>query len=193
MSVSRPLAPKRKRSGFSHASPSSSFMRNIHSRDDFAARMPPAGLKPTLKPVASRCARTIRAMTRPTGRVALVGSLPVEVLMKSAPACMDTRLALAMLVSVASSPVPRMTFMWASPQASRKARTSSYRASHSPRSTRPRVMTMSISLAPSATEAWISARRSFMGLSPAGKPVDTAATGIPEPSRAFTAVATRPW
>ena len=52
---------------------------------------------------------------------------------------------------------------------------------------------MSISLAPAATEARISASLLAIGVWPAGKPVDTAATGIPEPSRASTAVSTRLW
>ena len=45
-------------------------------------------------------------------------------------------------------------------------------------------MTMSISFAPAATLALISAIRKFKGVNPAGKPVETAATGIPEPSKA---------
>ena len=45
--------------------------------------------------------------------------------MKSAPAIMQTWLAIATLRSVASSPVARIVFMCAGPQASRKARTSS--------------------------------------------------------------------
>ena len=65
-----------------------------------------------------------RTMTRLTGSVAFVASLPVEVLMKSAPAIMQTRLARATLVSVPSSPVARIVFMWARPQALRNARTS---------------------------------------------------------------------
>ncbi len=54
-------------------------------------------------------------------------------------------------------------------------------------------MTMSISSAPAATDARISSRRCSSGESPAGKPVDTAATGMPEPSSASTAVATNRW
>src|SRR2546422_7904165 len=69
-------------------------------------------------------------MTTPTGRVAFTVSLPVDVLMKSAPAIMATWLARATFTSVAKSPVPRITFMWASPQASRKARTSSRSEEH---------------------------------------------------------------
>ena len=91
----------------------------------FAVRMPPAGLRPTSWPVRSRYSRMARAITSPTGSVALTLSFPVEVLMKSAPAIMHTRLARATFLSVPSSPVARMVLMCASPQASRMARTSS--------------------------------------------------------------------
>lgn len=64
-------------------------------------------------------------MMRAKGRVALTGSLPVDVLMKSAPAIMQTADARATLVYVPSSPVARMALTWAAPQASRKARISS--------------------------------------------------------------------
>ena len=57
--------------------------------------------------------------------MAFTGSLPVEVLMKSEPAIMHTWLARARLRSVPSSPVATIAFMWAGPQASRNARTSS--------------------------------------------------------------------
>ena len=49
-------------------------------------RMPPAGLTPTMWPVWSRKSRTAWSMTRVTGRVAAGWILPVEVLMKWAPA-----------------------------------------------------------------------------------------------------------
>src|ERR1051325_10098562 len=49
-------------------------------------------------------------------------------------------------------------------------------------------MTMSISCAPAATDACTSSSRCANGLRPAGNPVDTAATGMPDPSRAWTAV-----
>ena len=48
--------------------------------------MPPAGLTPTCWPVASRKSRTASSMIIVTGRVAAGWTLPVEVLMKSAPA-----------------------------------------------------------------------------------------------------------
>ncbi len=48
-------------------------------------------------------------------------------------------------------------------------------------------MTISISAAPSATEASISLMRSGNGDKPAGKPVETAATGMLEPRSASTA------
>jgi hypothetical protein len=46
---------------------------------------------------------------------------------------------------------------------------------------------MSISAAPAATDSSISRTRVSNGLNPAGKPVDTAATGIPLPANAATA------
>ena len=61
-------------------------------------------------------------MTRLTGSVALTSSLPVEVLMKSAPAIIATMQARATLRSVFRSPVARIAFRCAAPQASRKAR-----------------------------------------------------------------------
>ena len=49
-------------------------------------------------------------MVRLTGRVAFTLSLPVEVLMKSAPAIMQMREARATFLRVPSSPVARMAF-----------------------------------------------------------------------------------
>src|SRR6058998_2926859 len=106
---------------------------------------------------------------------------------------MATWLARAPFTSVARSPVPRVTFMCAPPQASRKARTSSYRASQAPASACARVITTSISCAPAATEALISSIRWGRGFNPAGNPVDTAATGIAESCKASTASGTKAW
>src|SRR5712664_3899176 len=85
-----PLAPNRNNSALSHESPSSSFISASHSSDCFAVRMPPAGLKPTAISVSCAYSRIARVMTRLTGRVAFVASLPVDVLMKSAPAIIAT-------------------------------------------------------------------------------------------------------
>jgi hypothetical protein len=63
-----------------------------------AVRIPPAGLTPTCRPCASRKSRTASSMTIVTGSVAAGLTLPVEVLMKSAPASMasqDARLTLS--------------------------------------------------------------------------------------------------
>jgi len=95
------------------------------SMDCFAVRMPPAGLNPTAIPVCCAYSRMARVITKPTGKVAFVGSLPVEVLMKSAPAIMATTLARPTLRSVSRSPVPRITFMRLDPQACLNAATSS--------------------------------------------------------------------
>ena len=48
--------------------------------------MPPAGLTPTICPVISRKSRTASSMIIVTGSVAAGCTLPVEVLMKWAPA-----------------------------------------------------------------------------------------------------------
>jgi hypothetical protein len=55
------------------------------------------------------------------------------------------------------------------------------------------LITTSISSAPAATEARISPSRVSSGVRPAGKPVETAATGTPLPSSAATAVGTIAW
>ena len=130
-------------------------------------------------------------MVSVTGSVAFTVSLPVEVLIKSAPAIMATQLARATLRSVIRSPVARIAFICAGPQACLKAETSSYSACHSPLKTCARVITMSISCAPTSTERWISSTRSARGDNPAGNPAETAATGTPDPSSAFTAVSTK--
>ena len=64
-------------------------------------------------------------MTSVTSSVAFTPSLPVEVLMKSAPAIMQIIEAFATLRSVLRSPVARIAFTCAEPQASRKSRISS--------------------------------------------------------------------
>ena len=63
-------------------------------------------------------------MQNPVSNVALTPSLPVDVLIKSAPAIMHTREACITFCMVPHSPVARMTFMCASPQASRISRVS---------------------------------------------------------------------
>ena len=60
-------------------------------------------------------------ITSATCRLALVASMPVDVLMKSAPAIIQTIEARATLVKVPSSPVEIIVFMCTSPQACRKA------------------------------------------------------------------------
>ena len=107
---SNPLAPKRNSSALIQDGPSSSFINASHSMDCFAVRIPPAGLKPTAMPVSCAYSRIARVITKPTGNVAFVGSFPVEVLMKSAPAIMATKLARATLRSVSRSPVAENDF-----------------------------------------------------------------------------------
>ena len=84
-----------------------------------------AALNPTAMPVSCAYSRIALVITKPTGSVALVGSLPVDVLMKSAPAIMATKLARATLRRVSKSPAPRITFMCARPLACLKAEISS--------------------------------------------------------------------
>ena len=56
-------------------------------------RMPPAGLTPIIWPVASRKSRTASSMISVTGSVAAGCTLPVEVLMKWAPAIIASQTA----------------------------------------------------------------------------------------------------
>merc|ERR1719507_439432 len=79
---------------FSQESPSSSLIRTSQATASLAVLIPPAGLKPTRKPVASSYSLIALHMTSPTGRIALTPSLPVLVLMKSLPAIMHTKEAL---------------------------------------------------------------------------------------------------
>ena len=66
-----------------------------------------------------------RTITRLTGSVAFTASLPVEVLMKSEPAIIATIEARPTSRRLPSSPVARIVFMCAWPQAARKRCTSS--------------------------------------------------------------------
>ena len=58
-----------------------------------AVRMPPAGFIPTWRPVERSKSRIASSITSVTGMVAAGVTLPVEVLMKSAPAAMARTLA----------------------------------------------------------------------------------------------------
>ena len=80
--------------------------------------MPPAGFMPTMRPVWAWKSRIASSMTSVTGRVADGCTLPVLVLMKSAPAAMARTDARRTLSYVSSSPVSRMTLRCAAPQAS---------------------------------------------------------------------------
>ena len=145
-----------------------------------AERMPPAGLNPTLCPVRVWYSRIARHMTSETGRVAFVGSLPVEVLMKSDPAIMHTSEHWYTTVHVGSSPTARMPSC-APARASRKSHTSRYSPSQSARSALSRGMTMSISIAPSATQPRISASLCSCAICPEGSPSPPTPPGSPSP------------
>ena len=73
---------------------------------------------PTWRPVWRSKSRAASNITSVTGSVAAGWTLPVEVLMKSAPAAIARTLARRTLSYVSSSPVSRMTLRWASPHAS---------------------------------------------------------------------------
>ena len=75
--------------------------------------MPPAGFTPTWMPVCARKSRTASSISRVLAGVALTATLPVEVLMKSAPAIMPIQQARRMLSYVDSSPVSKITLRWA--------------------------------------------------------------------------------
>ena len=79
-------APKRNQSGSSQSSPAISLTITRYLIASFVVLMPPAGFTPTIWPVCSRKSRTASSMTSVTGSVAAGCILPVEVLMKSAPA-----------------------------------------------------------------------------------------------------------
>lgn len=71
------------------------------------------GFTPTWTPVVARKSRTASSISRVLAGVALTATLPVEVLMKSAPASMPSQEARRMLSYVASSPFSKMTLRWA--------------------------------------------------------------------------------
>ena len=147
--------------------------------------MPPAGLKPIVVRRSARdsrgCARTI---TRPTGSVALTSSLPVEVLMKSAPACIATieaRVDVAQRRQVAgrrgSPSYARRRRLRASPRPRR-------RAPASPAVEHMRAGDDDVDLARALgdriADLGEALRQAASGRP--GKPVATEATGMPEPS-----------
>src|SRR5499427_1867055 len=156
-----------------------------------AVRTPPATLTPTRRPVASAKSRAADSITSAPGGVAAGVTLPVEVLMKSAPASMASQAARAVLSRVASSPVSRITLRCAVPHASRTARTSSYTCAYRPARNAPRSMTMSTSSAPAFTASATSASLTASEARPDGNAVATEATATPLPASSARARATR--
>ena len=73
---------------------------------------------PTMRPVSSWTSRITSSMQSVTGSVAAGLTLPVDVLMKSAPAAIASSDARRTLSYVPSSPVSRITFRCAAPHAS---------------------------------------------------------------------------
>ena len=119
-------------------------------------RIPPAGLTPIFTPWRRWKSRTASSMTSTTGAVAAGVILPVDVLMKSAPASMASQEARRTLSRVCNSPVSKMTFKWVSPQTALTATISSNTWPNRPDKNAPRSMTMSISDAPAATASAVS-------------------------------------
>src|SRR4030095_9994060 len=129
-------------------------------------------------------------MTNVTGIVAAGWTLPVDVFMKSAPAYMAMSLALLTLSKVLNSPVSRMTFNLASPQASLMAQISSNTKLYSPAKNFPLDITISTSSAPSLTANFVSSIFTFEGACPLGKAVATEAIFMSEPARDLFATLT---
>ena len=111
-------------------------------------------------------------------RLALIDSLPVEVLMKSAPAIIQTIDAFATFLSVSKSPTPSIALICLFFAAFLNSLTSSYNFFQLFCRTKPLLITISISSAPFLIDSIISSFLVLKDESPAGKPVETAATGI---------------
>ena len=137
--------------------------------------------------VKSRIASSITSVT---SGVAPEVDLPVEVLMKSAPASIASIDAWRTWSSEPSSDVSRITLRCASPQASFTRTISSCTRASSPDRNASREMTMSISSAPAATVSSVSAILTASDVCPDGNPVDTDAVFTPVPRSAATAVGT---
>ena len=90
-SLSSDEAPKRNRSGVIQAAPSVSLRTQRYWIACFAVRIPPAGFMPTTRPVSSCTSLITSSMQSVTGSVAAGLTLPVDVLMKSAPAAIASR------------------------------------------------------------------------------------------------------
>ena len=121
-------------------------------------------------------------MTSVTPGVAPLAALPVEVLMKSAPASMASIDACRTWSYEPSSAVSRMTFRCASPQASLTRTISSITRVSSPARKASREITMSISSAPAATASSVSRSLSSSEACPLGKAVATEAALTPVPA-----------
>ena len=130
------------------------------------------------------------SITNVTGMLAADGTLPVEVLIKSAPAYMAISLAFLTLSKVISSPVSNMTFNLAAPQASLIVAISSKTKLYSPSRNLPLEITISISSAPWSTANLVSLIFTSKVDCPLGNAVATEATFTPDPSTAFFAVFT---
>src|SRR5918996_3422027 len=152
--------------------------------------MPPATLTPTARPVWRWKSRAASIMHRAPACVALEAIFPVEVLMKSAPAAMASMEALRTWSYDPSSPISRITFRCAVPQASLDRVISSNAWWYLPERNAERFSTMSISSAPHCTACRISSSRSWSGARPEGNPPATLATFTPVPRSRSAATGT---
>ena len=138
-----------------HSAPSSSSAIARYCAASSAVRTPPAGLKPTV--LATPMSRITSSIMRAYSGVAFTGTLPVEVLMKSAPALIQISDAFLISASSLSSPVSMITFSVMSPHASLHCLTSSKPTSSLPAIRARYGNTTSTSSAPYATAAFVSA------------------------------------
>ncbi len=143
--------------------PSVSCTITSHLMASLETLIPPAGFIPTATPVSRSKSRIASSITSPTGRVAAGCTLPVEVLMKSAPAAIANIEARRTASRVPNSPVSRITLRWAGPQASLTAAISSNTRSWRPARKAPRSITMSTSWAPMATTRLVSSSLTSSG------------------------------
>ncbi len=125
ISSSTLLAPMRKRLGCSQRSPSSSFTRQTYSSACFRGADSARGLESHGSAGFAGVIADGPRHHHAAGSVAFTVSLPVDVLMKSAPAIMATRLARATFSRFCNSPVARITFISLGVHAALNAATSS--------------------------------------------------------------------
>lgn len=108
-SLSSPLAPNRNVSGVAQPGPRMSSASCRYTAAWATVRIPPDGLRPT----GTAAPRITSSMVCAASGVADTGLLPVDVLMKSAPAAMASSAAWPTVSWSGSSPVSRIALTWA--------------------------------------------------------------------------------